>query len=231
MPAAPAIGVVGSVLGAASAATSLFSGISGAGAAGDMAEAQAGAANAQTALAKAQWARYLEAFAPLENQMIQEAQTPARETPGFLSMMGGINRNYADQGANIRRMMGGRYQYGGGLETSAQASNELNRTKAVAGAEADWNNQRWSRMMGIAGYGRGLPSQAMAGYGSAAGTYGNLANMYGNASQQAFGGVGQGLGNLAQLSLLSGNSGGSLIPNWGAGMMPTLYQPGGNGWS
>lgn len=195
-------------LGIAGAGTvgGLVGGSQSSGYAGRAADAQTRIAEEQAALAREQWNRYLNAFAPLEDRMIAEAQTPARESPGFLSMAGGINRRYGDSAGNIRRMMGGAYPGGAGVSFGAQRANELNRTRDLTKAEASWNDNRWNRMLGIAGLGRSLPATATAGYASAGNQYGSLANMYGNLAGQAYGGVGQGLGNLYQWYALSNRS-------------------------
>jgi hypothetical protein len=185
MPAVAAIGVAATV---ASTAYSAYSANKTAGAMQD-------SADAQTALAQAQWNRYLTAFAPLEDKLIKQAQTPARQDPGFLRMMGGVNQRYGNASAETRRMMGGRYQYGGGLEGQAQRSLEMNRVRDIDAAEGDWEANRLNRMYQVAGLGRNLPTQAMAGYNSAGNMYGNMAQMAG----QNMAGFGGGIGNMFQM--------------------------------
>jgi hypothetical protein len=170
---------------------------------------QVATAKQQREMAQAQWDRYLKAFAPLEDTLVKESQQPARQNAGFLAEMGGINHNYANSGANIRRMMGGAYPGGSGEALATQRSLEMNRIRDIAGAESKWNTDRFTRMLNAAQLGRSLPgssltgnSSAMSGLSSAANTYGNLANMYGNLSNQAYSGVGQGLGNLYQMYAL-----------------------------
>lgn len=208
---------VGTIATVASVGSSLYGMVSGSQAAGSASDAASSAADAQTLiaakqadLAQAQWDRYLATFAPLENALVSEVQKPARESAGFLAQMGSINRNYADSGANIRSMMGGKNPYGSGASYGAQRSNELNRTKALSSAESTWNQNRLGNMMSVANLGRNLStnaasgySGASSGYGNAAGTYGSLAQMYGSAASSAGSSLGSGLGNLYQSYLYS----------------------------
>ena len=183
-------------------------------------------AKQQADLAQQQWDRYLSVFSPLENQMITEAQTPARESPGFLAEMGGINQRYGDASGNLRRMMGGTYSSGAGVAAAGQRSLDLNRGKSLASAESNYNNQRWDRMLGMANLGRGLPATSTAGLASAGNLYGSLANMYGNLSGQAFGGVGQGVGNLYQMYALYNRNKNSTSPSAWTGMSSGLEDMG-----
>jgi len=177
----------------------------------------------QADLAQAQWDRYLETFAPLENQLIAEAQQPSSDSSSLMAQIGAINRQYGDAGGNIRAMMGGKNPYGAGVNYGFQRSNELNRFRDVSKAYSDWGQRRLQNMMQVANLGRGLSTGATSGYqgassayGNAAGTYGNLASLYNNAAQTAMQGVGNSIGNLYQLYALS-NRGGS-----GYGYDPTL---------
>lgn len=234
MPAVPAIAAVATVAGAA---TSVYSAIKGSKSASQQADAASSTADAQTMiaakqadLAQAQWDRYLETFAPFENQLIAEAQQPSSDSSSLMAQIGAINRQYGDAGGNIRAMMGGKNPYGAGVNYGFQRSNELNRFRDVSKAYSDWGQQqqalkqqRLQNMMQVANLGRGLSTGATSGYqgassayGNAAGTYGNLASLYNNAAQTAGQGVGNSIGNLYQLYALS-NQGGS-----GYGYDPTL---------
>lgn len=234
MPAVPAIAAVATVAGAA---TSVYSAIKGSKSASQQADAASSTADAQTMiaakqadLAQAQWDRYLETFAPFENQLIAEAQQPSSDSSSLMAQIGAINRQYGDAGGNIRAMMGGKNPYGAGVNYGFQRSNELNRFRDVSKAYSDWGQQqqalkqqRLQNMMQVANLGRGLSTGATSSYqgassayGNAAGTYGNLASLYNNAAQTAGQGVGNSIGNLYQLYALS-NQGGS-----GYGYDPTL---------
>jgi hypothetical protein len=208
------LGIVGGVVGAGA---SIFGSVKSSKAAGSASDSQSDLAQAQADIARAQWKRYVEAYEPIENKLLAEAQQPTREAPGFLSMVGGINRNYADSSANLRRMMGGAYPSGAGESLGQQRSLYLNRTRDLGRTETGWENQRLANMMNVASIGRNLPANATAGLQGAASTYGDLARMYGGLSGQGFGGVGQGLGNMLQMYALSNrNSTGG----------PTRYQYG-----
>jgi hypothetical protein len=226
-----AIAVGGLAMSAAGTVGGLVGGSKAAGAASDAADAQTRLAAEQAALAREQWDRYLKVFAPYEEKLLAEAATPTRESPGYLAQMGTINRQYADTGANLRRMMGGRYESGGGIEAAIQSGLERNRVRDVAKAQNAHENERWNKMMGIAGFGRNLPATATAGYQGAGSQYGSLANMYGNLSGQAFGGVGQGIGNLMQMYALSRPQVRSTTPSTGASWLGNaMYETPGYGY-
>jgi hypothetical protein len=222
---------------AATIGSSVYGAVKGSKSASQQAHAASSTADAQTMiaakqaeLAQAQWDRYLETFAPFENQLIAEAQQPSSDSSSLMAQIGAINRQYGDAGGNIRAMMGGKNPYGAGVNYGFQRSNELNRFRDVSKAYSDWGQQqqalkqrRLQNMMQVANLGRGLSTGATSGYqgassayGNAAGTYGNLASLYNNAAQTAAQGVGNSIGNLYQLYALS-NQGGS-----GYGYDPTL---------
>ena len=223
-------GTVAAAAAVAGAATSVYSAVKGSKLASQQADAASSAAHAQTMiaakqadLAQAQWDRYLETFAPFENQLIAEVQQPSSDSSSLMAQIGAINRQYGDAGGNIRAMMGGKNPYGAGVNYGFQRSNELNRFRDVSKAYSDWGQRRLQNMMQVANLGRGLSTGATSGYqgassayGNAAGTYGNLASLYNNAAQTAGQGVGNSIGNLYQLYALS-NQGGS-----GYGYDPTL---------
>lgn len=215
-------GTVAAAAAVAGAATSIYSAVKGSKSAGQAAEAASSTADAQTMiaakqaeLAQAQWDRYLETFAPFENQLIAEVQQPSSDSSSLMAQIGAINRQYGDAGGNIRAMMGGKNPYGAGVNYGFQRSNELNRFRDVSKAYSDWGQQRLQNMMQVANLGRGLSTGATSGYsgassayGNAAGTYGNLASLYNNAAQTAGQGVGNFIGNLYQLYALSNQGSG-----------------------
>lgn len=236
------VGTAATVAGAVGAATSVGSTIYGmvegsdeAGSATDaqqsstrnaelIAAKQVDIAQQQQDLAQAQWDRYLATFAPLEDTMVSEAKaspTDARSDPGFLSTMGTINRNYANTGANLRAMMGGKNPYGSGAAYGVQRTNELNRVRDIAKTQAGYDqkldDQKWNRLTTMANIGRGLSGGASSSFGGAASTlggaastygnaasqYGNLASMYGNLAGSSGSSLGSSLGNLYQMYALS----------------------------
>ncbi len=205
----PAAAIVGAGAG-------LFGAISGSSSASKSADAQADAADAQMALAKAQWDRYMDAFAPVEDKMLQEAQQPARELEGFREAKGGINRGYADLTMNTKKELSAMYPRGSGIAQGKKESLDRSRIKDVANLESDWDQNRWNRMMGIVGYGRNLPSNAMSGYSSAGNTYGQQASMYGNLASQSGTGVGSSLANIPWSSMFGGGTTGGYDPALGA---------------
>jgi hypothetical protein len=245
MGASLVVGGIAAGAAVAGTAASIAGGSSGSSQAGQYADQAAGSAAQASAvdttlaqIAREQWDRYLQVYAPLESQMVAEAQSPgtAASQPGFQTLMGDINRNYGNQAANIRRMMGGRYPSGSGLDVAAQRTNELQRNQTLAKTASDWtqnwNDKMWQRKYAVSGLGKNLPTQAQSGlssaaqgYGSVAGQYGNLAGMYANQSNQAFSGAGNAMGNLYQAYILSKNLGG------GSGGSSTPSAPAYSGWT
>lgn len=162
-------------------------------------------AKMQTNIASYMWSRYKHKFKPLEDKLVKEASLPVEQQPGYLKAVGGLERGYANTGANLRRTLAGRYPSGGGLEVLPQSTLALQKPRARAGVYSDFSQARLGNMLNVAGLGRGLMGQAQSGLSSAAGIYGNLANInLANQQQQAgaWGSVGAGLGNLAQLYML-----------------------------
>jgi len=149
----------------------------------------------------AEWERYMGTFAPLEDQAIEEAKAPVEEQPGFSGSMGAIDRTFSDRGATIGRIMGGRYQYGSGLERSAQMNNEMQRGRAKAGLYSDYATQRANRMMSMASIGRGIPANVSQ-------FYQNQGNMYGNMSTNSASSAGNTMGDLMLYYMLGQKGGG-----------------------
>lgn len=181
---------------------SVISGIMGAQAAGKQADAMEGqgaAAQLMARIADQQWQRFKDVFAPFENDLLKESKLPAQKQPGYLRMMGDINDRYGSAEANVRRTLGGQYQYGSPMGKGAMRSMELNRTQDLNRLESDWNSKRFGNMMSVANLGRGLPGNAMQGLSGSSAGYGNLANMYGGLASNAFHSGGQNMSNLMQL--------------------------------
>ena len=236
------------ILGASLVGTtgSLISGMSSGGQA-DAYAGQAGTlANTQAGIAQAQWDRYIKQFAPLENKLIYQVSKPLNANPAFLSSMAGVRQNYGNIGANTRRMMAGRYPSGSELETAGQAQNQRSMIKTLADTRAQGEQNRLNQMYQTLGLGRNLPTSAMAGMNSAAGTYGNLATMYGNAANSAYSSAGNSLGNMAQMYMLNqymnkGTGGGNPMVDgqlnsyfsggYKNGMMSWPYSTGAGAWN
>jgi hypothetical protein len=213
------IGAVGSIMNASNMSSAMG--------------AQTAALQEQEQLAMAQWNRYMTEFAPLENAMVTQAEQPANKQAGYLQAEGQLNKSYADLEANTQRSMAEKYPGGSGMSTGIKASQERGRIEDNANLSSSWNQQRWNQMMGIAGYGRGLTSNAMQGYQSAASGFGQQAGMYGNLMQSSAYGLGSsinslnnsgGLNSMYPSSWFGGGGGGSgnsvsglSANNWGMG--------------
>ena len=196
----------GNPLGAMAGANiggALGSGMESGNAAQTQADAASSTANTQNAIASQQWDRYLKTFAPVEDKLVAEATKPIDQQAGYLKTMGTIDRGFANQEANLRRTMGGRYPSGAGLSTMGQTGLDLNRIKTKAGATSDYNVANNANLLNLANLGRGLPATAIGGLSSSGAMSANLAGMYGNAAASTYGGMGNMAGNLMQAYLIS----------------------------
>lgn len=169
----------------------------------EYADAAGNLANTQAEIAKEQWARYVDTYAPLENKIVGEVSKPLENQGYFAKMMAGVDKGYSDASANVSKTMAGRYQYGSGLTDAKLQSVDLGRVRAKADATATAENTRLTNMMNAASMGRSLPSTASAGLSSAAGTNQNLSGVYGNQSASGWGAVGNTAGNLTQLYMMN----------------------------
>lgn len=223
--------IAGIAASAVSAGTSIYGAVSASDSAGSAASSASDSTSVLSDIAKSQWDRYLATFAPMENELVAEVQQPARQNAGFLAEMGSINRQYGNSGSNIRAMMGGKNPYGSGLSYGYQRSNELNRTKTLAGAESTYNQNRLNNMMRVASLGQGLVNAAGSNAGNAANSYANLAKMYSNQASSAGESAGSSFGNLLDMaSLLKGTSGGSVTSIYDPNIGETMYTQGGTSW-
>ena len=142
-------------------------------------------------------------FAPLENKMVTEASKPLEQQAGTKQALAQVDRNYANQAGNLKRTMGGRYQYGSGLEKGSLLNLDINRTNAKGQAWQDSATNLFNQRLQVANIGRGLPGQAVSSSGSAANTFGNLMNTAANSAKGTWDSIGSGVGNLMQLYTLS----------------------------
>lgn len=191
------------VAGGLGAGASLYSGYQQSKAADKMADSQKAIADRQAALSEAEWNRYMDVFAPVENQIVHDVSMPVAEQPGFGRMMAGLDKGYADKRADLSKGVVKFGQYGSGLSDAKMAGLDLSHVRAKAGAFADANQNRFNNMMAVANLGKGLPNNAMGGYQAAGGAYGNLANMYGSSAASTWNSLGNTAGNMAQLYLLN----------------------------
>jgi len=180
-------------------------------AAEDAAKAQEKSIDWQKEQADRQWERYLEKFAPIEDRLTEEVVKPVEEQSGFKSMvdssMSHIDKNYNDSSAGLRRAMGGRYQYGSGVESAFQNTNELNKAEKKSDTYSNLyqaaDQNRFSNMMQTANLGQGHSANAQQAYSNAANSYGNMASTHANAAANAWQGVGNTAGNLTQMYMFN----------------------------
>jgi hypothetical protein len=169
----------------------------------DYADAAGGLAKAQSQIARDQWSRYVKTFAPLENKVVSEVSKPLENQGYFAKMMAGVDKGYSDAKANVSRSMAGKFPSGSGMTDAKIQTIDLGRVRAKADATNTAESMRITKMMDAAALGRNLPGTALSGLSSASGTNQNLAGVYGNASDQGWGAVGNGAGNLTQLYMMN----------------------------
>ena len=116
-------------------------------------------AQQQAAIAAEQWAM----AKPIYEEMAPEMRKPVEEQSYFKRMMGGIEKSYGDIGGQMRRTLGGRYQYGAGIEGESAKNLELSRARTKAGA---WQAGEEARRSGLMGLASGGTSTAMQGFGA-----------------------------------------------------------------
>lgn len=166
---------------------------------------QGEALEVENEIAKEQWGRFKKTFAPLEERIVSEAQAPVEleKEPGFSRMLAEIDKGYGDVSANVRRRLGGRYQYGAGIEPETQKTIDMQRVSARSGAVADFaktlKQQRFLNMLNAASIGRGLPATAASAAGSAAGQYGISAERHSAAAAKGWETAGATLGDIVKL--------------------------------
>ncbi len=217
MPIAAAIPAIAGVVSAGSSIAGAAMSSGGASAAN---ERSADLGNKQLNFSFLQWKTFMDSLKPLK----EELKKPMEEQQGFGRMMGTIDRGYSDATGNLRRTMGGRYPYGAPLEGIALQNLELDRTRTKAGATADWANNNWDRMMGVASLTGGLPAAATAGLSDASRTAAYQANQANQAAAGAWGNVGQTYGNLGQMAMMMGSPGANTASIPGAAV-PAAAQP------
>jgi len=194
---------LGTIASVAAAGVTAYSAYKSSKAAGKQASAVEKGAEFDTELAQKQWDRYMQVFAPGEEQLAKEVAKPLEQQTGLKRSLATIDRGYADVTGNLRRTMGGRYQYGSGLERGSLMNLERQRIGAKAGAVAGAETDLFNRRTQVANIGRGLPGQSLEASGRAGQAYGNLMGAYGGAAKGAWDSVGTGIGNLMQSYTLS----------------------------
>ena len=184
-------------------ATSLLSGDDSS----DYYDAAASGADTQSIISSSMWNNYLATFQPLNEELVSTVTQPLEQQPGTKQALATVDRGYADATGNLKRDLGGRYQYGSGTETGNLLNLETQRTQAKATTYANAGQKQLSNQLQVANIGIGQPAQAATAAGNAASIYGSLATAAGNAAQSSWDSVGNGIGNLMQLYTLTSGSG------------------------
>jgi hypothetical protein len=151
-------------------------------------------------MSREQYARYLELYAPLEEEAIGIAGGPVEEMPGVAAALSDVDAGAATRGSTLRRMMSGRAPAGGGLEGAGQLSSDIARSGQRGRVMAAGGESKFQRMLQLINTGRGIPQQTGTNITNIAGGQQDLA-------QAGFAGAGQTFSNLAELYYLTQQTG------------------------
>ena len=130
-------------------------------------------AKEQQRIASEQWAM----AKPIYEELAPEARKPVEEQSYFKKMIGQMEGQYGDIGGQMRRTLGGRYQYGSGYE--GEAAKNLGLTRARGRASA-WQAGEEARRGFLTALASGGTATAQQGYGSAGGMYGDVTGRLAN---------------------------------------------------
>jgi len=156
---------------------------------GQYMDRQTAVAEKQQNIADEQWQRFLDVYAPLEDQIVAEAQ----QAPDYAKAEGwatsDVNKAFAQSEAATARAAG---RYGldpsSGRYSDMRRVTELDRAKAEVGARNAARQQEddkmWARKIAASSLGRGLPATATSTLGQAGQTYGEQAKTYGEQATQ-----------------------------------------------
>lgn len=120
----------------------------------------------QAKIAQQQQAFYERYYKPIEIEQVRQLRRPLEEQAYFKRMIGDVESQYGDVGANVRRTLAGRYQHGVGYEGEAAKNLALSKARARAGAWQAGEEARQAGLLQMMGMGRGLQTQVQAGLGA-----------------------------------------------------------------
>ena len=178
--------------GAATAAVGLVSAISGSKSASKAASAQKAALDQQSAIANRQldmaeetYQRYLDLYAPVEEQYLQDAQRPVPYEALAGRAEATVGKEYDAQGEALSRELA-RYgvspasQRGMALKQDASLSEAAARANAANQARAVGDATQKASIENVLNYGKGMPMSAQSGLNQAGTAMSGVASAYGN---------------------------------------------------
>ena len=148
----------------------------------------------QAKIAKEQFEWWKKLYAPEEKKMMLQLGKPLEQQAYMRRMMGDIEKSYGDIASSTARTLGGRYQYGAGIEGKTQESLKLSKAAARAGAWGAGEQQRTANLMSMFGLGRGSAALATQGMASATAGFGQSANLRAQQEAQKMGQISSSFG-------------------------------------
>jgi hypothetical protein len=145
---------------------------------------EARAAKQQAEIAGKQYAWWERLYAPQEQKMMKTLAKPVEEQAYFKRLTGGLEKEYGDIGANVKRALGGRYQYGSGYEGASARNLALSKAATRATAWGQGEEMRRGGLMNMFAIGRGSVGAAQQGLSSAGAMAGDVATQLGNLRAQ-----------------------------------------------
>lgn len=166
--------------------------------------AQTALAERQQDLTEEQYQRYLDLYAPVEEQYLAEVQRPVPYEALAGRAEGTVGREFDAQREALSRDMA-RYGVSPASQRSMALVQDASLTEAVARAQASnqarlaAEEQRRAGLENIMNYGKGMPMQAQNGLSAAGTAMSGVASAYGNkasAASQTVAGIAGGMGKL-----------------------------------
>ena len=177
------------------AGASLYGASKSSKAAGSAMDQQKQLAEADMAFRQQQYNRYLGLYGPIEQNLVNKAQSS--QPLDYDRMAAQIKQNTAGALRNETNMMGMRGIAGSGLDIGAMRGAALGQASELTGAYSQGLINR--RNLGLTLTGKGQIQNAaqgvMGGYQGLGNMYGNWGNMYNQAAAQGWQNFGQNLGN------------------------------------
>ena len=179
------VGAIAAVVGGAAAISGSRSASKAASAQKDALNQQSAIANRQQDMAEDMYQRYLDMYAPVEEQYLQDVQRPVPYEALAGRAEATVGKEYDAQGEALSRDLA-RY----GISPASQRSTALKQDASLseAAARANAANQtragsdaaRRAGIENVLNYGKGLPMSAQSGLGQAGTAMSGVASAYGN---------------------------------------------------
>ena len=149
----------------------------------------------QAEIAKEQWQRFKEIFAPLEDEIVRQSMDPGEYERLKGQATTDVRAAYGRAEGARRRELG---RYGlrpdSGRFAGLERETAVNQVRDEVSARNLADDRMWAKKIAAASLGRGLPAQAMGGFQSVAGAYGNRAIAAGQNASRGYQAAGYWLG-------------------------------------